>query len=256
MIRYCFHNFRYAMAEGFSEEDTENVIKISVNPETINRFITPLRMGIIGSSQSGKSSLMLEIIRYRKLLFTTEFQEIYFCVPANHLGVAKEYIEKLKSVCPTIRILTGLPPLTLFQSSRVPKLFMLDDMVEDVFREAYMEDVFTKLSHHWENSIIYTTQNYFNTKRNQTIVRNLNYRIIFNCNTQRRYMADLSSQISSDSNFLRNVFFKLESMEPSNNYLYVLIDQNNISPLKKYPVRAKILPDGDGEIRPLIFPVD
>lgn len=244
------------MATQSVEDESENVIKISVDSETINRFIAPFRMAIIGSSQSGKSSLLLELIRHRKLLFTTEFQEIYFCVPANHLSVAKNYIEKLKEVCPGVRILTGLPGLSLFQSSRVPKLFILDDMVEDLFREAYMEDVFTKLSHHWENSIIYTTQNYFNTKRNQTIVRNLNYRIIFNCNTQRRYMADMSSQISSDSNFLRNIFLKMESMQPGNNYLYILIDQNNISPLKKYPVRAQILPTSDGEIRPLIFPVD
>lgn len=120
----------------------------------------------------------------------------------------------------------------------------------------YMQDAFTKSSHHWENSIIYTTQNYFHAKQSQNIIRNLHYKIIFNAATQRRYMSEISLHISSDAQFKKKVFHQLSEMEPHNDHLYVLIDGHVHSPLKRYPCRTNILPDEDGEITPLVFETD
>lgn len=125
-----------------------------------------------------------------------------------------------------------------------------------------MEDVFTKLSHHFNNSIIYTTQNYFNAKKNQSIERNLNYKIIFYTSTQRRYMQVISLLLSSDPQFLQKVFRQLQEKklvrqlqekqtEPE--ALYVLIDSNVISPLNMYPVRSYIFPNAENKIQPIIF---
>lgn len=58
---------------------------IHVPVDTINRFICPVRLAVIGSSESGKSHLILQLIEKRQLLFTTEFREIYFCMPRNYL---------------------------------------------------------------------------------------------------------------------------------------------------------------------------
>lgn len=153
-------------------------------------------------------------------------------------------------------ILEDLPNVSHFQASSLPKLFLLDDLVDAVHAQKEMEHVFTKLSHHFGNSILYTSQNYFNARKNQTIERNLNYRIIFYSNTQRRYMQEISLHLSSDPQFLRKVFNQLEEKRKETEPLYILIDANEISPLRKYPVRSYIFPNKENKIQPIIFNTD
>ena len=40
-----------------------------------------------------------------------------------------------------------------------------------IFSNKDMEELFTQSSHHYSNSVIYTSQNYFNSKKDQTIIR-------------------------------------------------------------------------------------
>lgn len=153
-------------------------------------------------------------------------------------------------------IIEDLPNVSHFQASSLPKLFLLDDLVDAVHAQKEMEHVFTKLSHHFGNSILYTSQNYFNARKNQTIERNLNYKVIFYSNTQRRYMQEISQHLSSDPQFLRKVFQQLEDKRQGTEPMYVLIDSNEISPLRKYPVRSYIFPNKEKKIEPLIFSTD
>ena len=92
-------------------------------------------------------------------------------------------------------------------------------------------------------------------KKDQTIARNLSYKIIFNKVVEERYMRDISSQISNDSKFMKHCFSLLGKQESPNelNKKIILIDQHPQSSWSKFPIRGMILPKSDGHIRPLLF---
>lgn len=222
---------------------------------TANRLLHPFRMSIVGPTMSGKSQLIKEVLKYRQQLFTTHYDVIYYCLPETIFSSSRAYLEELKKICPEIKIIEGLPSLSLLRSSELPKLFVLDDLMKEIFSNPNIEELFTQASHHYSNSIIYTSQNYFNSKRDQTIVRNLSYKIIFCKNVDLRYMRDLSSQFSTNPKFL-NGCFALLSQQPAPNGIdnkFILIDCHPQSPMSQFPIRGMILPGKDGEIRPLLF---
>jgi len=206
---------------------------------------------------AGKSMLIKEVLRFRRQLFTTEYQNIYYCMPEGPLNTGTQrYIAELKQLCPGLQILEDLPSMELMRSSELPKLFILDDLMQQIFASPVMEQLFTAASHHFSNSIIFTMQNYYSSKKDLTIQRNLTYRIIFQKSGELRYMRSISSQFSTDANFLDKCFALLDEEESPNSGVdnkFVLFDGHPQAPLRQFPVRGMILPRKDGEIRPILF---
>jgi len=124
-----------------------------------------------------------------------------------------------------------------------------------VFFKKELEQLFTQASNHFSNSCIFTSQNAFNSKRDQTIVRQLSYRIIFNKNAELRYKREISLSFSSDPLLIDGCFEMLKKQKNISELSkkFVLIDQHTKSPLLDYPIRGAILPGPDGEIIPLLF---
>lgn len=205
---------------------------------------------------AGKSVLIKEILRYRRQLFTTEFSAIFYCMPEAPFNAStQKYVEELKHICPDIQIIENLPGLELLQSSELPKLFVLDDLMESIFSTPYMSEFFTRTSHHFSNSIIFTSQNYFNNKRDLTITRNLSYKLIFYKTGELTYMSSICRQFSRDPSFLEKIFALLEHEESPNGIdnKFILFDSHPKATMRQFPVRAMILPRKNGEIRPLLF---
>jgi len=125
----------------------------------------------------------------------------------------------------------------------------------EVFLNRDLEDLFTKSAHHYSNSVIFTAQNVFSSKRDLTIVRNLSYRIIFSRTADLRYTREIASQISTDTHFLNGCFAMLSQLDTPNELSkkFILHDLHNENPLPEYPVRGNILPGSNGEIIPLLF---
>lgn len=124
-----------------------------------------------------------------------------------------------------------------------------------VFFKKELEQLFTQASNHFSNSCIFTSQNAFNSKRDQTIVRQLSYRIIFNKNAELRYKREISLSFSTDPLLIDGCFAMLNKQKNISELSkkFVLIDQHPKSPLSDYPIRGSILPGPDGEIIPLLF---
>lgn len=80
---------------------------------------------LIGPAQSGKSSMIFEILKNHRELFTTSFSRVVFCIPSTHYNAYAEYISKLKSVYPDIEIAVDIPKLGDLRADRLPKLFIL-----------------------------------------------------------------------------------------------------------------------------------
>lgn len=136
---------------------SNKAIMMKVQENYVNRFIHPFRMGIIGQTMAGKSLLIKEIIRFRRQLFTTEYSAIYYCLPESPFNSGFEkFTHELKTICPEIQILENLPSLDLLRASELPKLFILDDLMEEIFKSNFMPEFFTRGSHHFSNSIMFT----------------------------------------------------------------------------------------------------
>lgn len=223
--------------------------------ELMNRFIHPFSMAIIGQTMVGKSYLIKEILKYRNQLMTTHFDAIYYCIPTHLYDANQSYLEELRKVCPSIRILENEPSISLIRGNQLPTLFIMDDMMNTVFFKKELEQLFTQASNHYSNSVIFTSQNAFNSKRDQTIVRQLSYRVIFNKNAELRYKREMSLSFSTDPLLIDGCFAMLKKQQNISelNKKFILIDQHPKSPLADYPIRGNIMPGPDGLITPLLF---
>jgi hypothetical protein len=124
-------------------------------------------------------------------------------------------------------------------------------MFEALAASPAMLETFTQHSHHYNSSIIFTTQNYFAPSKDRTLIRQTNYKIIFNDPSDQTLIRNISSKIGSPK-FLNLCFKRLQELFPAEKYLYLLIDSSKESQLSQMQVRSNIFPV-DGKVKPICF---
>lgn len=191
-------------------------------------------------------------------MFTTAFDEIYYCLPPEASRRSYDFINKLKQIVPHIQILYGLFETKHLFTNSLPKVFVVDDQMVELSRNNFIMQVFTRTSHHENASIICTTQSYFEC--NKVLRDQVNYKIIFHDPTSDVVVRNISSQLSSefrtaksDSSFLANCFDALKEHFPKEKYPYLVIDSQFRSGNDHTRIRSKILPDKNGKIQPICF---
>jgi hypothetical protein len=222
--------------------------------EGVNLLCHPLRLVIAGPSGSGKSWWIMKLVKFRELLFDTKFNRILYCVPAKKSHVHLEIFNKIKEFFNHAELIFGLPTPTHIIGDTLPKLVIIDDQMQQIFASTFMEEVFIQHSHHGSCSLIFTTQNFFNTGKTKTIIRQCNYKVIFNSPSDQIILRHISCQLKPDQpNFLINVFQTLEELFPSDDYKYILIDGEPKSKMKKLRIRTHIFPNNNNVIEPVVF---
>lgn len=99
---------------------TKRVQEIHVSEDFL-RIHCPCRVLLSGPSQVGKSRLIFDLLKYRHLAFSEQFDRIIMCIPENarHSITNRRMEEDLRSICEKIEIVEGLPnyaQLGLFES--------------------------------------------------------------------------------------------------------------------------------------------
>lgn len=155
-------------------------------------------------------------------------------------------------MCPQLEMVHGLPQQKDLVSDRLPKLIIMDDLMAEIFRDPRMTTLFTQLSHHNSISIIFTTQNYFETGNSKTIVRNCTAKVIFNDPMDKVLIRNIAAGCSN-SDFLFNCFSTLEHFFPEETHPYILIDGVSGKHMKRMMFRSHIFPDENNEIKPICF---
>lgn len=197
---------------------------------------------------------MVKLIKYREQVFTTKFSRILYCVPIAQSDLHHNLFQEMQNHFPEIELIFDLPKISDVTSDSLPKLILLDDLMVKMFSDKAMEEMFTMHSHHHGVSIIFTSQNYFNSSKSKTIIRQCTYKVIFNQPTDSILLRNIGGQIKPNNpGFLLKIFEKLDSYFPDDNYKYILIDGNPSSALKNMNVRTHIFPNSDGVITPLTF---
>jgi hypothetical protein len=124
-------------------------------------FAHPSQIMVAGATKSGKTTLVTQIIRHRKQMFDTEPEEVFwfYAMPSSVEHVPRELPEvKLRNGAPTEDMVAGI-----IKDGR-PKVMIMDDMqqmIDNKNQAQIISDIFTKLSHHGNLSIIFIVQNLY-----------------------------------------------------------------------------------------------
>lgn len=201
----------------------------------------------------GKSTFLMKLIEHRKFLFTTHFARVMYCVPAHNAHLHEEFFNKLKEMCPEIELILGLPKPNQINSDTLPKLLLIDDLVKQLLSDPFMEQCFVQNSHHQGCSIAFCTQNFYESSKSKTIVRQCNFKVFFNSNCDKILLRNIGAQIEpSRPSILIEAFKLLQKHNPSDKYKYLLIDGDSQSAMPDFFIRTNIFPVND-IIRPICF---
>jgi hypothetical protein len=104
----------------------QSVQKLILEPDTL-RFRVPFAMVVSGPSQAGKSEFILNLIKFRELLFTSRFHRIIYCAPEIESNKVKDFFQRIKDEFPIAELWIGLPNLHRLQlkHSVLPTLLIM-----------------------------------------------------------------------------------------------------------------------------------
>ena len=225
--------------------------------ENALKFHTPCAISITGSSQSGKSYLMAQLVEHRSELFNTNFEQIFYCQPESLFLGTNPIFEKLKSLYPHIQLIQGLPDIAKLNLhiDRTSKLILVDDMMQSILASPQMLDLLTIQIHACNITLCFTMHNNFpQSKFGKTISRNVQYKFIFHNRLELTELRILSCQLGKKSSFLEECFAFLFNTFPAEHHPYLMIDGHAQTPpsIKTLFIRTHILPI-NGIIKPIIF---
>jgi len=190
------------------------------------RFIVPFRCGIFGPSESGKSTLIRDLLKYRDIVFNQEFQRIIYCLPCQTQHSRMEYVDSLREVCINVEIREGLPDLNshCFKNKTEHKLLILDDLSKSVVNSADYLSLMTQGSHHFNISLIYTSQNYFEKSvHGKTFHRQLSMKIVFEDKSDMSVLQNMSRTIFGKVGYLSSAMELLKKSYPKDKSYYLVI---------------------------------
>ncbi|MBM3938370.1 MAG: hypothetical protein FJ333_06920 [Sphingomonadales bacterium] len=230
------------MAQNIDPEAT--VQTISLGPNEL-KFKTPCTICISGSSMSGKTEFMLKLLLFRKDVFDTDFEEIYFCAPESASLRHDPVMERIKMACPNIKFIAGMPDIEKLHLTLDfrPKLLFLDDLQDTLLNSNEMLKLMTANSHHFNISIAFSLQNFHHqSKFGRTLFRQISYRVIFYNRLDLTEIRALASQLQESPKFLVECFTFLLKRFP-NEPAYILFDGHGLSLNSQLFIRTRIFPE-------------
>ena len=196
------------------------------------RFKSKSVITVAGPSQSGKSTLVKEIVAKRDDLFTEPISTVvWYCafIPNDKLdGIVYK---------------TGLPQFNQLEPN---SLVIVDDYMKELSSSNEMTSLFTKAVHHLPMNLIYITQNIFaKGSDNKTRRLNTQYLILFKNPHDRSQVEYIGRQMyPRDKYFLVGAFENSTSKTP---HSYILIDCHQETP-DEIRVRTNITQENEVKV--------
>jgi hypothetical protein len=190
---------------------------------------------VFGPSGSGKSTLVEKLLFNMKELFG-----LYFDVIIYFSGQSFPKFDSIFGI--EINKIDFLKKYTLDEiDSTKNNLIIIDDNMHNVANDIVISDLFTKISHHKNITVILLVQNLFpKSKYMRDISSNATYIILMSNPRETLQVKTLSRQIDgSNSNFIFNCYKEATKEKPFS-YLFLDFDQNTPDELR---VRTNIFPD-------------
>ena len=194
------------------------------------RLKHPFTCVVAGPSSSGKTQFVFRLIRHADRLVDPPPEKIVYC----YGEFQPSFLEFSQ-----VEFHEGLPDVSSFDGrSRV--LLIIDDLMNEA--DQNMCNLFTKLSHHRNVSVVFVTQNLFHRNRHvRTMNLNTHYVVLFKNPRDAGQVAIMARQMyPRKSNFVVEAF-RDATREP---YGYLMIDLKPETD-DRYRFRTNIFPDDE-----------
>ena len=232
------------------------VQKVTLDSNTF-RFKTPCSIVVSGPSQAGKSTFLFNLVKFRNEVFTSRFNRIIYCLPERKIPRKKDFIDMLKTECPSVEIIGGLPSVSQLNLdlNTLPVLLLVDDQMTQILKDPDMLELLTLDGHSDNITFGFTMQNYYeNSKFGKTMIRNCHYRVFFYNSIEKSYLSTISTQIANSAIFFEANFQFLFKRFPDAGSHYLVVDGQFRSKGREFWCRSQIFPEHKGgEINPIVF---
>lgn len=188
------------------------------------RLIHPFCAIVAGPSSAGKTSWIANLLKHEEQLISVRYDYIIVFV-----GIETPIIKELElHLEGRLRIIKGIPDHveTLINAEK-NGLFIFDDLMGSITKQAQISQIFTCFSHHCNLSCIIILQNLFcDGKERTTFMRNSQYLVLFNNPLDQTVPFILSHRIkpSRKSTVVKMMFHVMST------YRYILIDGKQDTP--------------------------
>jgi len=160
--------------------------------ETVHdlRFEHPSRWVIYGPSGSGKSTFINYLLKSIDDFFKVKFDRIIYC--CNYFNSINKHLEKILEINNDF-----ITSLDLSKNN----LLVIDDRMQQAINNELVSDLFTKLSHYLNTTVIFITQNLFpKSKYMRDISLNTNYLVLMKNNNEKLQIRLLANRIEGHNN--------------------------------------------------------
>ena len=195
------------------------------------RFEHPSSFLIAGSSGSGKSYFVKNLIRNIEFLFKSKIERIVWCYTQAQPFFNDPALKMVEFV-------KGFDP-DLYKRNEVPTFLCLDDMMTETANCKELPNFFTK-NRHMNLSVAFLTQNLFAQNPVQrTMSLNANYLIVMKMIRDRKQVSTLVGQMfPTQQKFAKEAILRATK----NPYSYAIIDTKPSTP-DNLRIRGRIFPE-------------
>jgi hypothetical protein len=145
------------------ELTTDEVIRVPQG-DRHKVFAHPSQIMVAGATRSGKTTLVTNILSNMKLMLDPEPKDVYwfYAMPSS--------VEHVPALLPWVKLRNGAPTEDMINDiikEGVPKVMVMDDMQQLMGSKKtadMLTDIFTKVSHHGNLTIIFIVQNMYMNK--------------------------------------------------------------------------------------------
>lgn len=222
---------KHSMHETAKPESMQDFVEC---PDNI--FHAPTTISISGTTGSGKTSLLFEILKYKKEMFTIPVRKVLYCY-----GIWQQLFDQKEEEL-GIDFHEGLPSEDFVDTfaDGEHNIIILDDLMDQVVNNKNVQHLFTRGSHHRNLTIIFINQNMFAQGQcSRTLNLNTHYIILMKNPRSVSQVSMLSRQIG----FGKTMPEAYQDCT-SNPYGYLLVDLSPHS-VGNFRLKTRIFPGED-----------
>lgn len=206
----------------------------------------PATVLISGGTGSGKTHLTREIIKHHRYTFINlhEKPTVLWCY-GSYQPIYRIPIPGL-----TVQYKENLAEMEDIDQIK-PSILVVDDLMTEKGNDCMMQNLFTKLSHHKNITVIFITQNIF-AKGHCNLKRNAHYLIMMRNPSDKSQISLLGRQLYPRSKQQLEHFYESYDDATKEKYGYLFIDVSPDS-IEVQKLKTNILPDRTGRLRVTVY---